>query len=93
MNDIDHISSLPVELLRYFCTYLANRGIKSLRLACKLLVQRDHTRQTLVLLSAEPCNKGVGTVRDTFEPDHERPNLDSWMLAWTGYHKRDRFIA
>jgi hypothetical protein len=59
MNDIDHISSIPIELLRYICTHLANRNIKSLRLACKLLAQRTHTRQTRVFLSANPCNIAV----------------------------------
>lgn len=32
---------------------------------------------------------GIGTIRDTFEAEHERPNSDPWDLARMGYIKKD----
>ena len=35
---------------------------------------------------------GVGVERDTFEPEHERPNVKPSTLARMGYYKKNRYI-
>ncbi|KAI2725291.1 hypothetical protein CBS147326_6003 [Penicillium roqueforti] len=68
---IDRFSSLPVELLICISSYLTNRDLKSLRLACRLLAQVAHIRVNRVFLSANPCNIRVfRTIADDEEFRH-----------------------
>ncbi|KAJ5824067.1 hypothetical protein N7447_006407 [Penicillium robsamsonii] len=75
---IDRISSLPVELLICICSYLANRDIKSLRLACKILAQTARVRLYRVFLSAHPCN--IGVFREI--ADHEAFRHNVTEIIW-----------
>ncbi|KAJ5374060.1 hypothetical protein N7517_006066 [Penicillium concentricum] len=75
---IDRISSLPVELLECICSHLANRDIKSLRLACKLLVQTARVRLNRGFLSAHPCN--IGVFREI--ADHEASRHNVTEIIW-----------
>lgn len=75
---IDRISSLPINLLVCICSYLVNRGIKSLRLTCEHLARNGLVCLNRVFLTASPYN--IRVLRAI--ADHEGFRRDVTEIIW-----------